>query len=149
MAAARQGKQTASIIATADPATALAALCPDLEQWPQRWRFDDSDLPFGRHLVACFIPFLLDLIAQQYTRKTLARHRDHLWMLGGDIIRRGQEEPKLRRQSVERVVLELIDDEGGPLIWPSISEAEQIAFDSTCRKLHKFLTAQLAARNSS
>ena len=142
MVAAQRPKNTASIIATADPATALAALCPDLEQWPQRWRFDDSDLPFGQQLVAYFTPFLLDLIAQRYARKTLARHRDHLWLLGGDIIRRRQEEPTLRRQSVAHVVLQLIDAEGGPLLWPSLTEEEQAAFDATCRKLYKFLAAR-------
>jgi len=139
MVAAKRAKNTASIIATADPATALAALCPDLEQWPQRWRFDDSDLPFGQQLIAHFTPFLLDLIARRYTRKTLARPRAHLWMLGGDIIRRRQEEPQLRRQPVAQVVAQLIDDEGGPLLWPSLTEEEQVAFDATCRKLYQFL----------
>lgn len=142
MAAARPRRQTASIITAPDPPAALAALCPDLGQWPQRWRFDDADLPFGQQLVACFTPFLLDLIAQRYTRKTLARHRDHLWLLGGDIVRRAQEEPKLRRQPVERVMLQLVDNEGGPLLWPSLAEAEQVAFDATCRKFYQFLAAR-------
>ncbi len=75
-------------------------------------------------------------------RKTLTRHRDHLWMLGGDIIRRCQEDRKLRRQPIAHVVLQLIDDEGGPLLWPSLTAEEQVAFDAICRKLYKFLAAR-------
>jgi hypothetical protein len=33
----------------------------------------------------------------------------------------------------------MIADEGGPLIWPRISETEQKAFDTTSRKLYRFL----------
>ena len=39
------------------------------------------------------------------------------------------------------LVLQLIDDECGPLIWPRISEQQQHSFDATCRKLYQFLTA--------
>ena len=29
---------------------ALAELCPDLQSWPQRWRYQDSDIPIVEHL---------------------------------------------------------------------------------------------------
>ena len=35
----------------------------------------------------------------------------------------------------------LIEEEGGPLIWPRITEAEQNSFDATCRKLYKYLNS--------
>jgi hypothetical protein len=35
--------------------------------------------------------------------------------------------------------MQMIDDEGGPLIWPRISETEQKALDTTSRKLYRFL----------
>jgi hypothetical protein len=128
------------------PATeALAKLCPDLERWPQRWRAQDCDIAFGERIVECFTPFLLHLLDQRLATKTLTRHRDHLWMLGGEIIRRLQEEPAWRRKPIKTVLLQLIDDECGPLIWPTITEQQQNSFDATCRKLHQFLTTPTQA----
>jgi hypothetical protein len=37
------------------------------------------------------------------------------------------------------VLIEVIGDDGGPLIHPPMSESEQRSFDSTCRNLHRFL----------
>ena len=142
MAAAKQGKRTAPIISAEDPGDTLADLCQDLDHWPHSWRHDDSDLAFGRHLVELFTPFLLDLLARRPTRKTLLRHRDHLWMLGGEIVRRCRDDPAPEGQSIEQIVLHVIDDDCGPLIWPRITEPQQDAFDGTCRKLHKFLTTR-------
>ena len=123
---------------------ALAQLCPDLHRWPQRWRYQDSDLPIGERLLECFIPFLVHLLGQPLSLKTLQRHRDHLWMLGGEIIRRLQEEPSSQQSPPKQIVLQSIDPECGPLIWPRISQQQQDAFDATCRKLYKFLTATSA-----
>ncbi|MGF7134555.1 hypothetical protein P3T40_006059, partial [Paraburkholderia sp. EB58] len=33
----------------------------------------------------------------------------------------------------------LIEEDGGPLIWPAISESAQNSFDATCRKLYQYL----------
>ena len=118
----------------------LHALCPDLSEWPQRWQIDDGDIDFGHDLLNVLMPFLQHLLAGDLSRKTLARHRDHLWMLGGEIVRRLYNDPRLRRQPPAAVLLHYIDDEGGPLIYPSITEAQQRAFDGTCRKLHRFLS---------
>lgn len=138
MAIEKRSVGEAPIIATAD---ALANWCPDLQDWPQHWRYESSDVALGERIVECFRPFLLHLLGQGLAATTLRRHRDHLWMLGGEIIRRCHDEPDLRRQSAAKILLRLIDDECGPLIWPRISEQQQNAFDATCRKLYQFLTA--------
>lgn len=126
---------------SASSAEALAALCPDLHSWPQRWHYEDVDIAAGERLVECFTPFLLHLLGQGLATRTLQRHRDHLWMLGGEIIRRLHEEPALRRKSANTILLQVIDDECGPLLWPRITEQQQNAFDATCRKLYQFMTA--------
>lgn len=118
----------------------LADLCPDLAEWPQRWRFDEGDLDFGGRLLEVLTPFLRHLLTTDLSRKTLARHRDHLWMLGGELVRRLHDKPRLRKKSATAVLLHYVDDEGGPLIYPSITEAQQRAFDGTCRKLFRFLS---------
>ncbi|MGE3105847.1 MAG: hypothetical protein AB7F83_15580 [Lysobacterales bacterium] len=117
----------------------LAELCPDLAEWPQRWRIDDGDIAFGCKVLEVLTPFLRHLLATNLSRKTLACHRDHLWMLGYELVRRSNNEPRLRKQPATALLFHTIDDEGGPLIYPSISEAQQRAFDATCRKLFRFL----------
>ena len=118
---------------------ALAELCPDLASWPQHWHIEPADLSFGTQLVDCLTPFLLQLLSQGRTRKTLQRHRDHVWMLGGELIRRRHDNPDLRRHGAEALLLQLLDDDCGPLIWPRISEQQQNVIDATCRQLYRFL----------
>lgn len=136
----KQASETAAIMPRAAAVAALAQLCPDLESWPQRWRGNDSDIPFGERIVECLTPFLLHLLDQGLATTTLRRHRDHLWMLGGEVIRRLHEDPALRRKPINTVLLESMDPECGPLIWPRITQQQQDSFDATCRKLYQFLT---------
>ena len=99
----------------------------------------EKDLPPGEKLVACFRPFLEHLVTSGLSRKTIRQHPNNLWVLGGEIIRDLNEDPALRKVPVERVLADLLDDEGGPLIHNCDSEEEQRSLDSTCRKLRRFL----------
>jgi len=131
----------APIITEEASAQALAQYCPDLQDWPQTWRHEERDLVPGQRIVEFFKPFFVHLLAQGLATKTLRRHRDHLWMLGGEVMRRRQEDSHLSRLPVEKVTFALLEEDGGPLIWPRITEQEQDAFDATCRKFYQFLTA--------
>ena len=128
------------IVADKGVARALLDYCPDIEDWPKRWSYEYSDLATGRRIVEFFKPFLLHLLAKKLATSTLRRHRDHLWMLGGEVIRRRQVDPHLRHLPVEKVTFALLEEDGGPLIWPQITEPEQNAFDASCRKFYRFLT---------
>ena len=97
-----------------------------------------EDLPLGRCLVQYFTPFLLHLVASALSKKTIQRHVDNLWILGGEIIRDVNYTPSLRKRTAEKSVHDLIGSDGGPLIHNG-SEDEQRSFDSTCRKFHRFL----------
>ena len=116
----------------------LAAYCPDIEQWPGSWRYEERDLLPGRQMVECFKPFLRHLLSSGLSRKTLRIHRDNLWLLGGEIISDLHETPRLRKRPVDQVVLAALDDEGGPLISRA-SEDQQRSLDATCRKFYRFL----------
>ena len=100
----------------------------------------EKDLPPGEKLVACFRPFLEGLVASDLSPKTIQKHVDNLWALGGEIIRDLNENPFLRRKSIEQILDDRIDAEGGPLLKGIDSEEQQRSFDSTCRKLHRFLS---------
>ena len=105
----------------------------------------EKDLPPGAKLVACFRPFLEHLVSSNLSSKTIQRHVDNLWALGGEIIRDLNEDPSLRKLPVDRLLYDLIDTDGGPLIHNG-SEEEQRSFNSTCRKFHRFLTHTGRAR---
>jgi hypothetical protein len=132
--------------AAADP---LRSFCPDLDQWPRSWAYEERDIPYGQRMVECFKPFLRELLALPLSRKTLRRHRDNIWVLGGEVIRQLQIDRGLRRRPIEQVVLDLIGDDGGPLLSHGQPEAEQRSFDATCRKLFRFLTDRRVSRGLS
>ena len=117
---------------------ALEQYRPDLGNWPQSWRIEDQNVPIGERIVESLKPFLINLLMQGLADKTLARHRDHMWLLGGEIIRRRHDDPDRAKMPVEDLLFDLLEDEGGPLIWPRITASEQNAFDATCRKLYRF-----------
>jgi hypothetical protein len=122
----------------------LRNYCPDLDQWPGSWAYEKRDIPPGLRIVECFKPFLRELLARSLSRPTLRRHRDNIWVLGGEAISRLQMDSGLRRRPIEQAVLELIGDDGGPLLSHGESETEQRSFDATCRKLFRFLTTVAA-----
>ena len=122
-----------------DMSAQLAQYCPDLSNWPQSWRFDDPDIPPGERIVQYLKPFLLDLLEHKLAPKTLHKHRDNIWLLGGEVIRERYEDDTLIKFPVEQIIINMVHEDGGPLIYPRISEWQQESFDATCRKLYRFL----------
>jgi len=59
-----------------------------------------------------------------------------------DIIRDINETPKLRKRPAGELIRAVIDSVGGPLLHGITSEQEQRSFDSTCKKLNRFLAEQ-------
>ena len=61
----------------------------------------------GEKLVACFRPFLEHLVCSDLSRKTIQKHVDNMWVLGGEIIRDLNQTPPLRRVPVEKLLADL------------------------------------------
>ena len=99
----------------------------------------EKDLPAGEQLVACFRPFLEHLVSSDLSLKTIQNHVDNMWLLGGEIIGDLNETPSLRNKPIEQLLSDVINEDAGPLIYGRASEEQQRSFDSTCRKLHRFL----------
>ena len=97
----------------------------------------EKDLPPGEQLLILFRPFLESLAASALTPKTIQKHVDNMWALGGEFIRDLHNDPSQRKKPVDRVLLQMIEY-GGPLLYHG-GEDEQRSFDSTCRKLKRFL----------
>ena len=124
---------------TAAPSSDASAYCRDLDNWPRSWMGLERDLPPGEQLLACFRPFIEDLASSSLSPKTIRKHVDNLWMLGGEIIRDLNQDPSLRKVAADRLLSDAIHADGGPLIHNGPEEVQR-SFDSTCRKLHRFLS---------
>src|SRR5947209_5299073 len=82
----------------------LEHYCRDLNGWPRSWMGLEKDLPPGEELVACFRPFLKELLASDLSSKTIQKHVDNLWALGGEIIRDLNETPSLRKKNIKQIL---------------------------------------------
>src|SRR5260370_17500261 len=142
MARKRTSVKNSTINCAAPPSPELLErYCRGLDGWPRAWMGREKDVAGGENLVACFRPFLEQLVVSDLSPKTIQKHVDNLWALGGEIIRDLHEDPSLRRKNIEQILADRIDDEGGPLLYDMESEEDQQrSFDSTCRKLHRSLS---------
>jgi hypothetical protein len=141
MARAIFKKQTSSVNRVTKSATAIdvSTFCRDLDNWPRSWMGLEKDLPPGEALVVCFRPFIEHLAQANLSPKTIRQHVDNLWSLGGEIIRDLHYDPSRRKWKADRLLRDAVHADGGPLVHNG-SEEQQRSFDSTCRKLHRFLT---------
>jgi hypothetical protein len=99
----------------------------------------EKDVPAGEQLLVLFRPFLEHLAASNLSTKTIQKHVDNMWALGGEFIRELHSDSSLRKKPVERVLSSIIEY-GGPLLYHG-GEDQQRSFDSTCRKFRRFLEA--------
>src|SRR5215468_10879608 len=86
------------------PSASLQRYCRDLNDWPRSWMGLEKDLPPGEKLVECFRPFLEHLATSELSPKTIRKHVDNIWRLGGEIIRDLNEAPRLRRVDIRRLI---------------------------------------------
>ncbi len=107
--------------------------CPDLNEWPSRWSYEPEDIPYGTSILEIFKPFLLYLVRQNIGKRTLRKHFDNTWLLGGEIISHIHRDGELRVRPSREIVLGSVDEQGGPLSRHIDSETAQASFDSTCR----------------
>jgi hypothetical protein len=98
----------------------------------------EKDLQPGEQLLVLIRPFLEHLAASDLSPKTIQKHVDNIWVLGGEFIRGLHNDHSLRKKPVDRVLSQMIEY-GGPLLSHG-GEDQQRSFDSTCRKLRRFLT---------
>ncbi len=118
----------------------VKAYCKSIEEWPDSWKYNKTDVTTGENILhSAFIPFIGFLISKKLTKKTIKKHIDNIWLLGGEIIERINRDESLREKDGLSLVKEFVDESGGPYSKHLHSETEMNSFDSTCRKVHKFL----------
>lgn len=118
--------------------------CKDIDKWPSSWERGSADIEIGsRILNNIFIPFFEFLIGKNFTKKTIKKHIDNIWLLGGELIDQLDKEQELRKLNEFELVLKYIDNEGGPYSIHNITETETRSFDSSCKKLYKYIKSKV------
>jgi hypothetical protein len=108
-----------------------------MKAWPRAWMGVKEDRVFGEKLIVELKPFVEFLVSKKYAKRTLDRHLEHLFLMGGEIIRAVSIDEDYDADPGE-VLRSSVEEEGGPLCRHLHTEEQQRAYDATCRKLHKF-----------
>lgn len=115
------------------------SICKDFFEWPDRWEMVEEDVEYGKKMLPPMKSFIEFLIEKGFTKKTIKKHIDNLWLLGGELISRINMDEELREVSPVDLIKQNIGSDGGPYSQHLDSEAQFDSFDATCRKFHKFL----------
>jgi len=116
-------------------------ISPDFAEWPERWMCLQEDVAYGKGHLPIMHAFTVHLISKGLTRKTIRRHMDNLWLLGGEIIRRVHNEGGYNTPPKKKL-MESIGSDGGTYCRHIDSEPALTSYDSTCRKFYRFLESQ-------
>ena len=111
-----------------------------MEEWPKSWAGSPSDEVLGRELVRVLRPFVIALEQQGLSSQTLRRHVDGVWLIGGEIVRRLNDEPASSRRPARALLLEAVEG-GEALLVSGLAQEEQEEVDATARKLRRFLSS--------
>jgi len=68
----------------------------------------EKDLLPGNQLLTIFRPFLEHLATSNLSPKTIQRHVDNMWALGGEFVRDLHYDPPQRKKPVKQVLLTLL-----------------------------------------
>ncbi len=72
--------------------------------------------------------------------KTVPRHMNNLWVIGGEIIRQVNYEPQLRKLKPRTLLLDAIDLSEAKRLWRETRpKNNRISLDATARRLLRFL----------
>lgn len=113
--------------------------CKDINEWPKSWERIPEDVEYGREILVELKEFINFIISKGYKPKTIKKHIDNLWLLGGELIDKLDRDSSLREIPAKEFLFQNIGPDGGPYSKHLHSEYEFESFDATCRKLYKFL----------
>lgn len=113
-----------------------------VNKWPSSWSYDAATRQYGEKLLEEMRPFVRMIAEHGYTKKTVERHLENLFFLGGEIIRGVSIDERYDEDAAE-VLRESVIGGEGPLCQHLHIESEERAYDATCRKLDKFLKGNL------
>lgn len=119
----------------------LHQYCKDIDEWSSSWEIAEADLAIGQAVTEHFKQFLINRIEKGRAKSTIKIYARYLWALGGELIRHINEDENERRLSAKGLILKYVDDAGGPYWRHAYDELEHARYDSVCKQLFKFITA--------
>jgi hypothetical protein len=117
----------------------------DIDNWPYSWQGLDEDIAYGKAIVRLFKPFIRSLKESALTPKSINRHINNLFALGGWLITEINHHPKERKIEPLYLLPRYIDGYDGPWIR-DLTESGQRSFDATCRKFYAWLVKNRLAK---
>lgn len=117
----------------------LLKYCKDINDWPDKWEIDELDIEIGKAIVEQFKLFLIEKIEEGRTKKTIKMYVLYLWVLGGELISRINENETEHSLSARELILQYIDESGGPYWRHANDESDHARYDSICKQLFKFM----------
>jgi len=121
----------------------LDGLSERILEWPDSWKRSWDDIFLGEIIIHELIPFFRHLVNQGLAEKTIRKHFNNIWLLGGEIVDEIRVDYDLQKLPAREILLRFVDSEGGPLSRHNHDEEEQRSFDSSCKKLYKFLINEI------
>jgi hypothetical protein len=97
-----------------------------------------EDVAYGEGIIEICKPFVEELLLR-HSLKTVKRHLNNLWLLGGELIRSINMDPEDRVKTPMDLLLENIDETGGPSCRHLETDEDFRSYDATCKKLFKFI----------
>src|SRR5690349_6462921 len=94
----------------------VSAYCRDLDNWPRARLGHEKHLTPCEQLLASLRPFIAQLASSTLTRTAIGCYVDTISMLCGEIIRDLHYDPSLRKVAVERILCDVVFEDGGPLV---------------------------------
>lgn len=126
-----------------------SAFLKDLDTWPRRLCREERDIDvIGSFTSGTAAPFLSFLVAQGLARRTLDRHRNHLFRLADCVLTKITQFPRSPLMTVSQALDELLSEDEGPLLYDA-DEDEQREFDATCKKLFRYRAFLVASSHIS
>ena len=119
--------------------TDRTTMMKECDKWPKQWMGLDEDVPYGQGIVEAMKPFVSALLAEDITDRTVRKHLDNLWILGGEIIRDVSMHDEYGKIAPADKLKEFISLDEGPVCRHVDSESARRSFDATCGKLCRFL----------
>lgn len=113
-------------------------ICPDFPEWPKRSMRIKEDVPYGQGILQAMRPFIESMISEGLSDRTIKRHLDNLWLIGGELIRDVSMNEQYDEISPSEKLQTSVGTDGGPYCSHLDSEAEMASYDSTCRKLYHY-----------
>lgn len=111
----------------------------NMDDWARSWAREESDKAVGAAIVQLLAPVMHHLVNEGLAINTLRRHKNNLYLLGArvldDMTQFPEDAPASTCEALDSL-LSSCEYECPELL--GADEAEQRAFDATCRHVHRF-----------